>query len=387
MDEQIVRCVDEAVAELFDFLKELVEINSYTRNAEGLARAAAVIAAKARENRLDFARVDTEHGDLRFRHLYYDSDPGRVFFALVGHFDTVHPPEEGFLHLADDGVRLVGPGVNDMKGGIAVSLFSLIVLRRLGIRVPVRVIYNGDEEIGSPTSRKMILERFDGAEAAFVFEAGRLPGDRILTSRKGAMILELEFTGRPAHAGEAPGQGVNAIIEACTKLLELQRCGDADGGTSVTVGTISGGTGKNVVPARCRAVVDIRFPSREAGHRVEEKIRSVLAVPSLEGARIRFRLNRHRPPFVRSTAMEPFIALYQDSARELGLDISEGSSGGVSDANNISSLGIPTLDGLGPVGGNPHSHEEYVFKQSVIDRTKAFSVFLYRLAQTKRRTP
>lgn len=387
MDDKIVRRVDETAQELFDFLRQLVECNSYTRNPEGLARNAALIMNKGLENGIEFDRVDMDHGPLRFPHLYYSNTRQEPFFAMAGHFDTVHPPEEGFLHLADEGERLVGPGVNDMKGGVVVSLFALIVLNGLGLgeEIPVRVIYNADEEIGSPTSRKMISEKFGGAAAAFVFEAGRLPGDRILTSRKGAMVLELDFKGRPAHAGESPGQGVNAIMEACRKLLELDQCNNGSGTATVSVGTISGGTSKNVVPARCKAVVDIRIATREAGRQLQKKIETILGKPCLPDAEIEYTLDLHRPPFVRSAKMAPYIALYSETARELGLDISEGSSGGVSDANNISALGIPTLDGLGPVGARPHSHAEFAIKQSLIDRTKVFSLFLYRLAKQKRR--
>ncbi len=388
MDDKIVRRVDETAQELFDFLRQLVECNSYTRNPEGLAQNASLIISKGLEHGLGFDIVPVDQEHLHFPHLYYSNTRQKPFFAMAGHFDTVHPPEEGFLHLADEGERLVGPGVNDMKGGVVVSLFALIVLNGLGLgeEIPVRVIYNADEEIGSPTSRKMISEKFGGAAAAFVFEAGRLPGDRILTSRKGAMVLELDFKGRPAHAGESPGQGVNAIMEACRKLLDLDQCNNGSGAATLTVGTIEGGTGKNVVPARCRAVVDIRFATHKAGRRLQKEIGAILDKPCLPGAAIEYRLDLHRPPFVRSAIMAPYIALYRETARELGLDISEGSSGGVSDANNISALGIPTLDGLGPVGAKPHSHAEFAIKQSVIDRTKAFALFLYRLAKQKRRT-
>ncbi len=381
MINEILSLIDEKEEEIYSFLKSIVEINSFTNNINGIETNALLIAKKAEEHGLFFKKIYGEAKSRRFPHLIFSNTTEENFYAVIGHFDTVHPPEGGFLYLREEKDRLIGPGVNDMKGGIAVSLFSFIIFKELGLldKIPLKILYNSDEEIGSPSSRPIIKREFHDAEVAFVFEAGRLPGNKILTSRKGAMILELNINGRASHAGEAPEEGVNAIIETSKKLLELERLGSISKNTSVSVGKIHGGTARNVVPAHCWSLIDVRYSRPEEGIILKNRIEEILSKPSLKGAKIDYHLNMHRPPFIKRGEVQKLIDLYKDTAHSFGIEVEETSSGGVSDANTISGIGVPTIDGLGPVGANPHSPKEFIIKRSVVDRIKIFTVFMYRL--------
>jgi glutamate carboxypeptidase len=257
----------------------------------------------------------------------------------------------------------MGPGVFDMKGGIALICSAL---RALGpLTRAVTVLLTSDEEAGSPSSRELIEREASRSTAVLVLEPS-LPGGGLKTSRKGVGRFTVKALGRAAHAGIAPSLGINAIEEIAHQILQLQRMSDPVRGTTVTVGLVQGGSRVNVVPAEAAVDVDIRITSHEEAARITETIRALQ--PRLPGATLHIRGGINRPPMERTTDTARLFGIAQKVGEDLGIHIGEGSTGGASDGNFTAAMGIPTLDGLGPIGDGAHSLEEYIEITSLPER-------------------
>lgn len=222
----IVNRIEKAVAairdEAFESLERLVEINSFSGNERGLALAADFLAETAARHGMAFQKVPVASATVHADHLFYDGTSGAntPFCGIIGHFDTVHPPDGPFQNFSDAGDRLVGPGILDMKSGVLTALYSLAAAKSLTGRnaLPVKVLFNCDEETGSTDSRRLIEREMKGARAAFIFEGRRAADNALVTARKGILMGWMEVAGRAAHAGEEPEKGANAIVEALTRL-------------------------------------------------------------------------------------------------------------------------------------------------------------------------
>lgn len=290
--------------------------------------------------------------------------PSNNRLLILGHTDTVFPAGEVFRRpFRIENNRATGPGVFDMKGGIALLCSALRVLGPLPR--PVTVLLTSDEEAGSPTSRGLIEQEAGSAGAVLVLEPS-LPGGGVKTSRKGVGRFTLMATGRAAHAGIDPARGINAIEEIANHVLQLQRMSDPVLGTTVTVGVVQGGTRVNVVPAEAAIEIDVRVANNDEAARITEAIRALR--PVLSGSTLHIRGGINRPPMERTTDTVRLFQIARRIGEEIGLDIKEGSTGGASDGNFTSAMGIPTLDGLGPIGDGAHSLEEYVEIASLPER-------------------
>jgi glutamate carboxypeptidase len=294
---------------------------------------------------------------------------------LLGHTDTVFPAGEAAkrpFKITDN--RATGPGVFDMKAGIAVMWSALRAL----VELPqsVTVLLNSDEEVSSVSSRDLIQREAAAASAVFVLEPS-LPGGVLKTARKGVGRFTVKAIGRAAHAGIDPERGINAIEEIAHQLLRLQGLSDPGRGTTVTVSLIQGGTRVNVVPAEAAVEVDVRISTVEEAERISGVLRELQ--PHLPGARIEVRGGISRPPMERNADTARLFSLARAVGSELGLDLHEGSTGGASDGNLTSALGIPTLDGLGPIGGNAHSPDEFVEAASLPGRAALLAGLILRL--------
>jgi glutamate carboxypeptidase len=371
--------------DIYANLRRLVEANSFSANLDGVAAVAEMLQKIAAQHRIPFEIVVVEENGERRPHLLYCSPHQEGYYALVGHFDTVHPPQSDFRQLSIEGENLVGPGVNDMKAGLLVALYAMVVLQeRIPLaEIPVRILFNADEEIGSPGSRKIMASSLAGARAGFVFEAGRWPGNRIVTRRKGKWSLEVEVFGQPSHAGDAPQTGVNAIVAAAAMICRLNGLNEHQTGLTVVCSLVSGGVARNVVPDYCSFSADIRVPDQTAGKMIKAAVAKILQ-PDQDNLRVTFALEERRPPLIRSEATGELVTLYRQVSERYGLPCDEVVSGGVSDANLLSSYGMPCLDGLGAVGQFPHTGKEYIVAESLIQRVAIFSDFLYRLLTAKR---
>ncbi|MFL5679949.1 MAG: M20 family metallopeptidase [Chloroflexota bacterium] len=312
-----------------------------------------------------------------------DSGP-RVL--LIGHMDTVF--DEGVAaerpFRIEDGVAH-GPGVTDMKGGLLAGIYALGALRALsgdGSLPFERLVYvaNPDEEIGSPSSSPHIRELAANSDLCFVLECARANGD-IVSARKGIVDARLTVHGRAAHAGVEPEKGRNAILEAARLVRELQALNGRWPGVTVNVGVISGGTRPNVVAERCSLEVDVRATARAQLEEAEAAIRELTASTIVPDTRIELtEMGRHWP-MEKLERSGRLVDHAQAIARRLGFEVHDAATGGASDANTTSGLGVPTIDGLGPIGGNDHSPSEYLDVGSIVSRTALLAGLLLSVAR------
>jgi glutamate carboxypeptidase len=298
---------------------------------------------------------------------------------LLGHTDTVF--STGEIHqrpFQSDGHRATGPGVFDMKGGILLMWMALRSLgrRAKGLQNNVTVLLTSDEEVGSNASRALIETEARRAKAVLVLEPS-LPGGVLKTARKGVGRFTVKAIGRAAHAGIDPAKGVNAIEEISHQVLRLQKMSEPQRGTTVTVGVVQGGTRSNVVPAEAAVDIDVRITSMEEANRITKLIRDL--PPVLAAARLEIRGAINRPPMERTADTVRLFEIARSVAADLGIDLKEGSTGGASDGNLTSALGIPTLDGLGPVGDGAHAIDEYIEINSLPERAALIAGLLDRV--------
>jgi glutamate carboxypeptidase len=279
---------------------------------------------------------------------------------------------------------LYGPGILDMKAGVLAALYAVVVAKTVtGMdRLPVKLLFNCDEETGSRDSRRLIEAETADAAGVFVFEGRRDSDHALVTARKGILMGAMQVHGRAAHAGEEPEKGASAIVEAADKILRLHRLNDPAGGTVVNVGTVAGGTVANQIPDHCSAQIDVRFKTEADGERVAQQIADIMAETAIAGTRTEYELVTARPPFVQTEEGRRLLDGYKQAAKDFGLDFSERAAGGGSDANLTAALGVPTLDGLGPEGDGAHTQHEYIVRQSFVDSIKVFALFLSRAIVT-----
>jgi glutamate carboxypeptidase len=295
---------------------------------------------------------------------------------VLGHFDTVWP--HGTLakmpFRVEDG-RAYGPGTYDMKAGLTIFL-TLMEYRLSGPTRPVRALFTSDEEIGSPTSRGLIEDLARQCAYALVLEPPLADGS-LKTARKGVGRFRLEVQGRAAHAGVAPQEGRNAIVELAHQILRIQELQDLQAGTTLNVGVIQGGTTSNVVPAAAFADIDVRAAALAEAERVERALRSL--EPVTPGTRMSVSGSFGRPPMERSPAIAALFDHARGIGRALGLELTEGSTGGGSDGNFTAALGVPTLDGLGVRGGGAHADDEHILIDSLTERAALLDALLREL--------
>jgi len=279
---------------------------------------------------------------------------------VLGHLDTVY--EIGTITRMPFRVsrgRAWGPGTFDMKAGLVIALSAMDALAAVGCLPEKRIVFlwTSDEEIGSESSRAAIEREAKRSDAVLVLEPAAGLDGRVKTGRKGVGEIELIVTGRAAHAGLNPGDGVNAIEEMAHQIARISRWNQPRRGITVNAGVIEGGTRTNVIPERARALVDLRASRVEDMRALERKFRALR--PILPGAKLEIRGGFNRPPMERKMS----AALYAKAcalSKEMGMTLGEAFVGGGSDGNFTAALGVPTLDGLGAVGEGAHSPSENV---------------------------
>lgn len=366
---------------MLDEIAKLVKQNSFTENVEG----GNVVGALLREL-FTFGGIahKTLKSDKYADHLSFTSkgDPSLAPIALIGHLDTVFPPGqfEGFAK--DEGIAY-GPGVLDMKGGLVVVAFALKAIhetRGLDKICPLKVVIVSDEEIGSPEGKRVIEREVKGARAALVFEAGR-KADAIVTRRRGTGGITVVAQGKAAHAGNAHKEGANAIW-ALARFVDLaQQLTAYDRGITVNVGKVTGGQGKNTVPDRAEALVDIRFETKKDGDALMSQLRNAASEASarVPGTLVSLSGGIARLPLERTENSEALLMEYGACAKASGLGAGEMPLvGGGSDACTTGAMGIASIDGLGPRGTGFHTKEELIEIASLVPKAQALARFLER---------
>jgi glutamate carboxypeptidase len=293
--------------------------------------------------------------------------------------DTVFDPGTASArpYTVRDGVA-TGPGVTDMKSGLLAGLHAIAALRELPGGLPLaRLVFvaNPDEEIGSPVSTAHIRRLAATADACLVLECARMNGD-IVSSRKGNVSFEITVHGRAAHAGIEPEKGRNAILEAARIVTDLQALNGRWPGVTVNVGTITGGTRPNVVPAECSLVIDVRGASRPPLVEAEAAIRAITRPVIYDDITIDIEEQGRHWPMEKLERSGRLVGHAIALAADLGFELRDATTGGASDANTTAGMGVPTIDGLGPIGGFDHSPDEYLELQSVVPRTTLLAALI-----------
>ncbi|WP_244409903.1 M20 family metallopeptidase [Streptomyces albofaciens] len=350
-------------------LRTLVETESPSRDLDALAASARAVAAVL-ENRLGgrATLIGSEAGP----HVHW-SGGGDPKVLLLGHHDTVFPL--GTLARRPFGTehgRATGPGVFDMLGGLVQAIHAVA---SLDDRSGVEFLVTADEEVGSHSSRGLIEERARACGAVLVME-GAGDGGALKTARKGCGTFHVTVTGRASHAGLEPAAGVNALVEAAHQVLDIAALGRPGIGTTVTPTVASAGTLDNVVPAEATITVDVRVETADEKERVETAFAALS--PHLDEAEITVRGGIGRPPMPESASAGLFAL-----AQRLSPGIEGVAVGGGSDGNFTAALGIPTLDGLGAVGGGAHADHEYVLIESMAGRARLVAELVRAIRSTR----
>ncbi len=380
MSHPLLAAMLDREAQYLTDLAEMVNLDCGTEYKPGVDRVSAMM-------RRHFAALDAEvqtfplpdYGDCLMGTVR-GSGQARVF--MIGHLDTVYPVGTAVERpMRFEGDRILGPGVADMKDGLLAGIYALRLLRAAGWDdfAEVRFFCNSDEEVGSPRSRALYPPFVTDCDAALVLESGRANGD-IVTARKGSAFYTLTVTGRAAHAGVEPEKGASAVLELAHQTLALHALNGIRPGVTVNVGVVSGGTKGNVVPAEARAQVDVRALTRDDLALVDARLRALAATPTVAGASVAVSGGPDNPPMPRTAASAKLAELTQAAAGEMGFTVGENLSGGVSDANYCAGQGVPTLDGLGPVGGEDHSPAEYLVRSSIAPRVAMLARLIQLIA-------
>jgi glutamate carboxypeptidase len=320
------------------------------------------------------AKLTRKKGGTYGDHLLVDFNlPGKKKTGQVlalGHTDTVYPL--GILKTMPWRVaegRLWGPGVLDMKGGVAFFIHAMRALRELDIPVASKVVLqlNSDEEVGSHSSRALTEAMALKSKCVLVLEPGTGLTGKLKTARKGVGGYEVTVHGKAAHAGVDFSNGANAINELARQISVIAGFTDLDKGLTVNPGVIRGGTRTNVVPAEAVVEVDLRIARLRDGAFLEKKFRGLKPVDKRCTLTVTGGLNR--PPMERTKAIAALFAKARGLAAELGVVLEESATGGGSDGNFSAALGVPTLDGLGTVGEGAHAVNESILVDRIADRT------------------
>lgn len=364
-------------------LGEAVNIDSGSYNKRGVD-----VVGKLFRARLERAGIaceaiaNREFGDcLLARVRARGGRDGDGHALLLGHMDTVFP--EGVA--ADrpfriDGSNAFGPGVADMKGGLVINTFvGEAFVRAGGAPMPIRILYTADEEIASPSSRPAIEAAARGARLVLNGEPGR-PSGNVVTSRKGAMFIDIETTGRAAHSGVNHAQGASAIEALARKTQKLHALTNYDSGVTVNVGLIKGGVSINTVAPHASAEVDIRFKTFQEMEAIQREVAAI--VEALEVANTSGRIKRVRNflPLVENDANRRLFECFSACARELGFEVRGEFTGGSADSGFTSAAGAATLCGTGPVGANAHTAEEFCRLETLVPRAQAIALTIMRYA-------
>ncbi|HET7701937.1 MAG TPA: M20 family metallopeptidase [Candidatus Limnocylindrales bacterium] len=316
--------------------------------------------------------------------------PGGPRVLLIGHMDTVFDPgtaAERPFTIDADGIAH-GPGVTDMKSGLLAGLYAVRTLvgpgREPGAPLPFeRLTYvaNPDEEIGSPSSTPHIREIAAESDVCLVLECARANGD-IVSSRKGILDARITVQGRAAHAGVEPEKGRSAVLAAADLVARFHSLNDRWDGVTVNVGVIEGGTRPNVVAERCTLQVDMRAVRRADLEAVEAEVRSIIAGPlAVPDVSAELEEMARWWPMEKLERSGRLVDHAQALARRLGFEVRDAATGGASDANTTSGMGVASIDGLGPIGGNDHSPAEYLEVASIVPRTALLAGLLLAIGR------
>ncbi|MGI8830281.1 MAG: M20 family metallopeptidase [Candidatus Limnocylindria bacterium] len=378
------RIVEPRFPRFVDELEMLVNIECGSYTPDGVNRVADFMADALRALGAEVRRIphDPDAGGTQLGDLVIGQMEGSgPRLLLIGHMDTVF--DEGTAAkrpYRSVESRAFGPGVTDMKAGLLAGLHAIAALHEADVHPSLTFVANPDEEIGSPFSTPFIRELAASHDAALVLECARANGD-IVSARKGIADYRMSLVGRAAHAGVEPEKGRSAILEAANQVIAMHALNGRWPGVTVNAGVIRGGTRPNVVAEHCELEIDLRAAAVDAFNEAAAEVERLASSSSVEGVELDLQRIAGHPPMEKSAASARLVALATTIAGELGFSLTDAATGGASDANTTAALGVPTLDGLGPVGGDDHSVDEWLDLSSVVPRATLLAGLIGRIGE------
>lgn len=396
-EQEMVVWLDEREEEMLALLERITNMNSGSLNSAGLDAVAAVFDEELRGLGFSTSRLPGELIEMPScpgsdysvdlaDHLLARRPGNGSRLLLMGHIDTVFPPDSPFQTFRREGDTIYGPGVADMKGGLVVMLYALKALAAADAldEAAFTVLLNSDEEMGSLSSRRYLEEEALNHDWGLVYESSGI--DTMTRQRKGIGQARLVVTGRAAHSGGAHEQGLSAIKELAYKIVQIENMTNYETGLTVNVGVVNGGEARNTISPCAEALIDLRYPQPEQGVAAVELWREIFErvysypVDSGEITTESY-INLHRPPKIPTPESDYLLDKTIAIGRLLGQDIGIVDSGGGTDGSLTQGVGLPTIDSLGIAGSGAHSNREEARASSLAERAALSAVLIRRLAR------
>ncbi len=378
--DPLLSYVESRRVEIIALIRQMVECESPSDDPAAVNRFVDMVGARA----AGLGNVKLFPGGRYGKHMQMefllpgDKKSGQIL--VLGHSDTVWPMGTlKSMPFKEEKGRLWGPGVLDMKSGVAFFLFAMQALRDLRIPVKRRVVLqlNSDEEVGSDSSRALTEKEAKKSLAVLVLEPGTGLEGKLKTARKGVGSYHVAVHGKASHAGVDFQAGASAVVELARQIDKIAGFTDLKAGTTVNPGVIHGGTRSNVIAAEAHAEVDIRIAKLKDAAALDKKFQGLK--PFDKRCKVTVKGGLNRPPMERSAGVAELYAKARTAAKELGVKLEESSTGGGSDGNFTAALGIPTLDGLGGAGEGAHASHESILVERIADRTALLAKLILAL--------
>jgi glutamate carboxypeptidase len=361
-------------------LAEVVDIDSGSYDKSGVDAVGSRLIGFFEEEGL-LATIEANERFGNAIHIHLDDKPSNERpIVLMGHRDTVFPKGEvARRSFRIEGGRAYGPGVVDMKGGLVLNAFVLAAFKRFGgAPGPLAGLITADEEIASPSSRPIIERVGRAARCVFNSEPGR-PSGNVVTSRKGGVFLTFEITGKAAHSGGNFEKGISAIGELAHKIVALHELTDLKRGITLNVGLVKGGQSVNTTAPAAEGQIDLRYVKPEQRAQMLAAIEQIIDTATVPGTRAKLEIKGEFLPVTSTPEADALFHCYQAAAAHAGLCVKGEFTGGCADSGFTAGVGCPTLCGVGPVGGNAHTSEEYLEIDTLVPRAQAMALAILRL--------
>ncbi|GAA0350159.1 M20 family metallopeptidase [Bacillus horti] len=370
----------EKQEEMLSLIEKLVNIDSGSYDKQGIDQVGAILQKEYEQIgfHVTVHESDQYGNTLSIKH----KDAGETNIIIVAHMDTVFPDGTAKQRpFSRDEKRAYGPGVIDMKASQVQVLYIMKGLIEMGSDAykNVQIVLNSDEEIGSVSSRPIIEKLAADKKYALIVEPGRADHS-IVSQRKGGGRFTLTVHGKAAHSGIEPEKGRSAVEELAHKIIKIHALTNYEEGLTLNAGLIEGGTSVNTVAPFATAHIDVRVVTQEQAEYVTKAVEEICSKPDVEGTRVELTGSVGRPPMFLNEQSESLLKVIKQAALEYGVTLKDTKTGGGSDGNFTSALGVATIDGLGPVGGSAHSEHEYLELETLVERSLVLAETIKKLS-------
>lgn len=369
--EHINAYLEDNIDDALLFLEKLVNVDSYSHNKKGVNQVSYLIKEKLKSEDIDCEIIENEHFGNHLTAKIKGNKKGKVL--LIGHQDTAHPTgTTGHFRFDNDGELLTGPGASDMKSGLVYMIYTLFAFKKANVEemYDIELLFTPDEEVGSPISRKLIEKLAKNAAVVYVLEPGR-PNGSIVTSRKGSAHLKIEVKGKAAHSGAFIEDGISANDELANKMIQIKKLTDKKKDLTINFGLVNGGVSNNIVSPQATATIHCAFWKEDDFQKLYAEIQKIVDHSFIPGTKSTLSGNISMLPMENNEKNnELYEQIVLKAAEDLNLDIVGLPTKGASEAGFTSSIGVPTICGMGPVGGNWHTEDEYLELHSFLPRMK-----------------